>query len=352
VRVLWQPGFSSSLFAGAALRVTVASVIKFPHPRSLLLPLALCAPVSPSMAAAARASGLASFSTWLLLPFLVAFAVAGHILIGRGAKALTASFQPLASGELELASYDRNVYGTSDRAMLEVVVVPIVAGLVIWLGTALSFGWLIFVGILGVLGAVAFDMARWERVSVSASYVWFQRGFAGKVHQVAIENIRDVSVVEEDGTLPTLRHLNNNRVCRLLMRMTDKRAVALPKTDADTQLDAVENAANQIRWRQQALLDKQNDKRGDTPAGERGSRSERNAGHEKGASTRPGPLDTRPGAPDTRPADPPDPDGGRIPTAGDKEMLRELRRLRKQRAAAAAAADPSQPPKARADSES
>jgi len=343
VRVLCQPGFSSSLFAGAALRVTVASVIKIPRPRSLLLPLALCAPVSPSMAAAAtRATGLASFSTWLLLPFLVAFAVAGHILIGRGAKALTASFQPLASGELELAGYDRNVYGTSDRAMLEVVVVPIVAGLVIWLGTALSFGWLIFVGILGVLGAVAFDLARWERVSVSASYVWFQRGFAGKVHQVAIENIRDVSVVEEDGTLPTLRHLNNNRVCRLLMRMTDKRAVALPKTDADTQLDAVENTANQIRWRQQALLDKQNDK----PAGDRSSRSER------GASTRPGPLDTRPGALDTRPhADATDPDGGRIPTAGDKEMLRELRRLRKQRAAAAAA-DPAQPPKARADSES
>ncbi|WP_457333195.1 hypothetical protein [Rhizobacter sp. P5_C2] len=316
---------------------------KILRPRSLLLPLALCALGSPSVAAAAtRATGLASFSTWLMLPFLVAFAVAGHILIGRGAKALTASFQPLASGELELAGYDRNVYGTSDRAMLEVVVVPFVAGLVIWLGVALSFGWLIFVGILGVLGAVAFDMARWERVGVSANYVWFQRGVTGKVHQVAIENIRDVSVVEEDGTLPTLRHFNRNRVCRLLMRMTDKRAVALPKTDAETQLEAVENAANQIRWRLQALLDKQNDKRGDKradrPAGERS---------EPGAATRPGFVSTRPGPPDTMPGVP-DPDGGRIPTAGDKEMLRELRRLRKQRAAAAAATDPS---KSRADSE-
>ena len=326
---------SSAPFADGALRVTVASVTKIPRPCSLLLPLALCALGSPSVAhaAAARsASGFASFSTWLMLPFLVAFAVAGHIFIGRGAKALTASFQPLASGELELAGYDRNVYGTSDRAMLEVVVVPFVAGLVIWLGAALSFGWLIFVGILGVLGAVAFDMSRWERVGVSANYVWFQRGFTGKVHQVAIENIRDVSVVEEDGLLPTLRHLNRNRVCRLLMRMTDKRAVALPKTDAETQLDAVENTANQIRWRLQALLDKQNDKRGDKPAG---------------AASRPGFVSTRPGPPDTVAAAP-DPDGGRIPTAGDKEMLRELRRLRKQRAAAAAAADPS---KARADSE-
>jgi hypothetical protein len=310
-------------------------VTKIPRPCSLLLPLALCALGSPSVAQAAAArsaGGLASFSTWLMLPFLVAFAVAGHILIGRGAKALTASFQPLASGELELAGYDRNVYGTSDRAMLEVVVVPFVAGLVIWLGVALSFGWLIFVGILGVLGAVAFDMARWERVGVSANYVWFQRGVTGKVHQVAIENIRDVSVVEEDGTLPTLRHQNRNRVCRLLMRMTDKRVVALPKTDAETQLEAVENVANQIRWRLQALLDKQNDKRGDKPAG---------------AATRPGFVATRPGPPDTV-AGAPDPDGGRIPTEGDKEMLRELRRLRKQRAAAAAATDPS---KSRADSE-
>jgi hypothetical protein len=345
VRVLLQPGFSSSLFAGAALRVTVASVIKIPRPRSFLLPMALIVSGSPAVAAATpRATGFASFSTWLLLPFLVAFAVAGHILIGRGAKALTASFQPLASGELELASYDRHVYGTSDRAMLEIVVVPIVAGLVIWIGVGLSFGWLIGLGILGVLGAVAFDLARWERVSVSASYVWFQRGFTGKVHQVAIENIRDVSVVEEDGTLPTLRHLNNNRVCRLLMRMTDKRAVALPKTDAETGLEAVENAANQIRWRLQALLDKQNDKRGDKPASARAAKGE------PGPVTRPGFVATRPGPPDTAPAAAPDPDGGRIPTAGDKEMLRELRRLRKQRAAAAAA-DAGQPPKARADSE-
>jgi hypothetical protein len=298
------------------------------RPCSLLLPLALCALGSPSAAQAATrsAGGFASFSTWLMLPFLVAFAVAGHIFIGRGAKALAASFQPLASGELELAGYERNVYGTSDRAMLEVVAVPIVAGLVIWLGAALSFGWLITLGIFGVLGAVVFDMARWERVSVSANYVWFQRGFTGKVHQVAIENIRDVSVVEEDGTLPTLRHLNrNNRVCRLLMRMTDKRAVALPKTDAETQLDAVENAANQVRWRLQALQDKQ----------------------KGGATTRPGPLAATAAPAASRP--PPDPDGGRIPTAGDKEMLRELRRLRKQRAEAAAAAG--DPPKARADSE-
>lgn len=308
------------------------------RPCSLLLPLALCALGNPSAAHAATrsAGGLASFSTWLMLPFLVAFAVAGHIVIGRGAKALAASFQPLASGELELAGYERSVYGTSDRAMLEVVAVPIVAGLVIWLGAALSFGWLITLGVFGVLGAVAFDMARWERVSVSASYVWFQRGFTGKVHQVAIENIRDVSVVEEDGTLPTLRHLHRgSRVCRLLMRMTDKRAVALPKTDAETQLEAVENAANQVRWRQQALLDKQNDKRQGSSKG--------------GAATRPGPLAPATAAP--APASPvPDPDGGRIPTAGDKEMLRELRRLRKQRAEAAAAAG-GQQPKARADSE-
>jgi len=304
VRVL-----ASAPFAWAALRVTVATVTKIPHPCLPLLPLALPTLLSPSLAQAATrdAGGLASLSTWLMLPFLVAFAVAGHIGLGRGAKALAASFHPLASGELEIGGYERRVYGTSDRAMLEVVAAALAAGLVMWLGVALSLGWLTALGVLGVLGAVAFDMSRWERVAVSASYVWFQRGFGRKVHQVAIENIRDVSVVEEDGTLPTLRHLNHNRVCRLLMRMTDKRAVALPKTDADESLDAVENAANQIRARLQTLNDKQKNAK-------------------------------------------PNPEGGRIPTAGDKEMLKELRRLRK-RAEGSGDTSPVTQPQTQADSE-
>lgn|GEM_PF-1489120 len=285
-----------ALFAGAALRVTVATVTKFLRPRPSLLPLAVLPALgSPLLAqAAARdAGGLGSFSTWLMLPFFVAFGVAGHIALGRGAKAVAASFHPLASGEMELGGYDRSVYGTSDRAMLEVVAAAAAAGLVMWLGVALSFGWLTFLGVLGVVGAVAFDLSRWERMAVSANYVWFQRGFGRKVHQVAIENIRDVSVVEEEGTLPTPRHYKNSRLCRVMMRMHDKRAVALPKTDAHASLEAVENAANQIRARQQNLADRQK-------------------------------KDGKDGAAAARP----DPEGGRMPTAGDKQMLKELRRLR------------------------
>ena len=277
---------------------------------ALLLALPALAGPTVVHAAPRDAGGLGSLSTWLMLPFLVAFAVAGHVALGRGAKALAASFQPLASGEPEVAGYERRVYGTSDRAMLEVVAAALAAGLVTWLGVALSMTWLAALGVLGVLGAVAFDMSRWERVTVSASYVWFQRGFGRKVHQVAIENIRDVVVVEEEGTLPTLRHRNHNRSCRLRMRMADKRAVALPKTDAHESLDAVENCANQIRSRLLLMSDKQKDK------------------HKETEKDRPQDAPRR-GEPPVLASVEPAPEGGRIPTAHDKEMLRELRRLRK-----------------------
>ena len=57
----------------------------------------------------------------LILPFMLAIALAGHILIGRGAKALASVIAPLASGQPEVTGYERRVYGTADRAMLEVV---------------------------------------------------------------------------------------------------------------------------------------------------------------------------------------------------------------------------------------
>ena len=138
---------------------------------------------------------------------------------------------PLASGELEVGGYERRVYGTADRAMLEVVALVLAAGLVMWVGLTWSWGWVGFLGFLLLLGGVGLDLARWERVTMSASYVWFQRGFGRKVHQVDIENIHDVTVSEMDAPGFTLRHLNRNRVCRLNMRMKDKRVVALPQTD-------------------------------------------------------------------------------------------------------------------------
>jgi hypothetical protein len=187
---------------------------------------------------------------------MLAIAVAGHVLLGRGAKALAAVVAPLASGQLEISGYERRVYGTADRAMLEVVGAVIASGLVMWVGVAWSIGWVTFIGFLVLLGAVGFDLYRWERVTVSASYVWFQRGIGHKVHQVAIENIHDVTVTEAEAPGFTLRHLNRNRVCRLSMRMKDKRVVALPKTDAQSELEAVETLANHIRTRQQLAGDR------------------------------------------------------------------------------------------------
>ncbi|MBX3626114.1 MAG: hypothetical protein KF892_13955 [Rhizobacter sp.] len=230
----------------------------------------------------------------LALPFLLAIAVAGHILLSRGAKALASAVYLLATGEPEAVGYERRVYGTADRAMLEIVALVLASGVVMWIGMTWKLGWVGALGVLMLLGAVALDMARWERVTVSASYVWFQRGLGHKVHQVAIENIRDVSVVEAEAPGYTLRHLNRNRTCRLTMRMNDKRVVALPKTDAHGEVEAVEALANHIRSRQQLAGDRQAVKRSADQGSEAAARA------------------------------------AREPTTADREMLRELRRLRKQ----------------------
>ncbi|MBC7955567.1 MAG: hypothetical protein H7Y33_06835 [Cytophagales bacterium] len=233
-------------------------------------------------------------STFLALPFMLAIAVAGHVLIGRGAKALAAAWSPLASGEPEVSGYERRVYGTADRAMLEVVGTVLAAGVVMWLGMVFGKGWIGLLGFLALLGAVGFDLYRWERVTVSANYVWFQRGLGHTVHQVAIENIRDVTVTEAEARGFTLRHLQRNRICRLTMRMNDKRVVALPKTDAQSELDAVETLANHIRTRQQLA--------GDRDAVKRSSDQGTQAAAE----------------------------AARQPASIDREMMRELKRLRQQ----------------------
>jgi hypothetical protein len=238
----------------------------------------------------------------LTLPFLLALAVAGHVLLSRGAKAIAAAASPLATGELEVGGYERRVYTTTDRAMLEIVALALASGLVMWIGMTWN---LVSVGVLGflmLLGAVALDLARWERVTVSANYVWFQRGFGRKVHQVAIENIRDVTVVEGEVQGFSARYLNRNRMCRVNMRMKDKRVVALPKTDAYGEFEAVEALANHIRTRQQLAGDREAVKR----SGVEGSEAAARAAQEPGSS--------------------------------DRELMRELRRLRQR------AQEPNLPP--------
>jgi hypothetical protein len=231
----------------------------------------------------------------LALPFLLAIAVAGHVLLSRAAKAIASSARPLATGETEMGGYERRVYTSTERAMLEVVALAVAAGVVLWIGTTWGYGWVTALGVLMVLGAVGLDLARWERVTVSASYVWFQRGLGHKVHQVAIENIRDVTVVETEVEGFSPRYLNRNRVCRLNMRMKDKRVVALPKTDAFAELEAVEALANNIRTRQQLLGDRESVKRSSSAGSEAAARI------------------------------------ASIPSSGtDREMMRELKRLRQQ----------------------
>ncbi len=175
---------------------------------------------------------------------MLAFGIAGHALLSRAVKTVLWAWSPLATGEPEAATYERRVYHTADRRMTQLMAAAAGAGAVFWL--AFATGWLLLCALAFVaLGAVVLlDVLRWERVAVSAHNLWFQRGYRSTVHQVALENIRDLGVDESEARGFTLRHGRRSRVVRLTVRMKDKRLVALPKTDARGGSESVEAVAN------------------------------------------------------------------------------------------------------------
>lgn len=191
---------------------------------------------------------------------MLALGVAGHALISRVVKAVLWSWSPLATGEQEVATYDRRVYHTADVLMLQILGVASVGGLLFWLGLWLGGAVWGVLGVLVVLGSVALDVLRWERVASSGNNLWFQRGYGQRVHQVALDNIRDLSVEETEAGGFTLRHGRHNRLVRLQVRLNDKRVVALPKTDAHTGLDAVESVANHLRGRLDQMRERDRDR--------------------------------------------------------------------------------------------
>lgn len=198
-----------------------------------------------------------SYQLVIALPFTLAFGLATHAVVARGVKAVLWAWSPLATGEPEAAVYERRVYHTADMPMMQVAAAAAAAGLLWWLQLATGSGRWAWLGVLALALVVCLDVLRWERVAVSANHLWFQRGFRGKVHQIVLDNIRDVDVEETEARGFTLRHGIRNPLVRLNVRMNDKRIVALPKTDAHGGLDAVETVANHLRLRLQQLRDEQ-----------------------------------------------------------------------------------------------
>lgn len=195
--------------------------------------------------------GVKALTLLLTLPFMLGLALGLHWLVARAAKALVWSAQPLATGEAEAFRYERRVYHTAQPEMLLVIVLALLGGLLFWGASSWGPRWLWALGLLAVAGAVALDLLRWERVSASANFLWSQRGWRGEVQQIAIENIREISVEEQDDAGGfTLRHGTNNRLCRLSVRLTNKQDIDLPWTDAGTGFDEVEALANHLRARQ------------------------------------------------------------------------------------------------------
>jgi hypothetical protein len=185
-----------------------------------------------------------------MLPALLALGLGLHALLARIAKAVVSSARPLATGEAEACGYERHVYHTAAPQTLAVIGVALAGGLLMWFGYVSGHGSWWVLGLLVVVGAVGLDLWWWERVSASASYVWFQRGWSGEVHQVLIDNIDEISVEETETGGFTLRHGRHNTLCGLSLQMNDKRIAALPNTDAQRALADVEAVANHVRARQ------------------------------------------------------------------------------------------------------
>ncbi len=207
-------------------------------------------------------------SSVLTLPMAVAAAGAAHYLGAKAVKAVLWSTSPLSTGEPQAYTYERDVWRTAEPATMQVLVAVLVSGVLVWFGAVIAHTWVSGLGVLAWLGALLLDLQRWERVAVSANNLWFQRGFWQKVHQVAYENIRDVHIEEKDAAGFTLRRGRHNRVCRLQVRMKDKRVIALPKTDAHAGLGDVEEVANQLRQRLRHLEDREAMKRSEAAARE------------------------------------------------------------------------------------
>jgi hypothetical protein len=189
-------------------------------------------------------------SLLLTLPFMLGLALGMHWFVSRTAKAVAWAASPLATGEAEAYRYERRTYQTAHAEMLQVIALALCGGLLFWVALQWGMGWLWTVGGLLVAAAVALDLWVWERVSASANFLWAQRGLRGEVKQVAIENIRELSVEEEDAGGFTFRHGLKNRLSRLQVTLADGEEVELPWTDAYTGFDDVEAMANHLRARQ------------------------------------------------------------------------------------------------------
>jgi len=171
---------------------------------------------------------------------------------------LISALEPLAGDEHESFGYERYVYHTAEPAMQKVALAALVSGLLAWMAlmTGVLMVWVLAAAC--ATAAVVLDLRHWEQVTVGAASLWFRRGLTGTVHRLEFDDIRDLTVDEEDATGPTLRNLlpgRRNLVCRLRVRIEGGRVVALPRTDAVRGLDQVEAVANHLRLRKRQVAE-------------------------------------------------------------------------------------------------
>lgn len=214
------------------------------------LPLFATAPAL----AAEPGRGLPWFAWLALLLPLVALAVGLQLTIATIVKQALIRLAPLARGEPRIAGYESSVVESVDIASRAVLLLAACAGLALWAAAAFASpaAWSLTALLLGA--GLALDLLRWQRVEVGTDHVWFQRGLHRTVHQVLIENIRDVAIEQADLAGPTLRHgLRGAGTLRLKLRMKDRHVAALPKAGRASGRFGVEAVEAYVRERLASL---------------------------------------------------------------------------------------------------
>ena len=72
-----------------------------------------------------------TLSSVLTLPMSLAAAGAAHFLLSRGVKAVLWSVSPLATGEPQAYTYERDVWRSAEPEMLQVVIAVLASGLLV-----------------------------------------------------------------------------------------------------------------------------------------------------------------------------------------------------------------------------
>lgn len=183
----------------------------------------------------------------LSLLVLLAVCTGAQRLLTRAVRAVWLAYEPLSGDHSDSVVYHRSLLTPGERDNRIIWVLIVAAALLFWLGLrqGSAWGWL---GLVGLLAALGWDLWTWERAAVSVRRVSWRRGWRKSVRRVPVSQVAEVIVAEK--AHPWLGGgLLGQRLgsCQLRLQLYTGDAVKLPRTSALNQSAHLEDVANFLR---------------------------------------------------------------------------------------------------------